>query len=98
MVAISDSEMWGGPSELEEIDRISLLWRRLTGRELSALDLEYIEAFKDAGISYRAIRFGIQKTLRRWRPKFEGDRVRHLNYCQTEIYEAGRAEAEGRLV
>lgn len=97
MAQITDSEMWGGPSEIEEIDRTSLLWRRMTGRELGALDMEYILAFQEAGISWKAIRRGIEKSLSRWKPKFPGDKVRHVNYCMAEIYEAGRAESEGRL-
>lgn len=80
--------------DFQNLDRVSLLWRKLTGRELSTVDYEYVMAWRDAGISFAAIRHGVQKSLRRWRPKRPNDRVKSISYCQAEILEAAARESE----
>lgn len=93
---ITDDQLWGGPSSIEKMEELNLLWRRKTHRELNAVDLEYILAFQEAGISLQAIKEGIIKSLAGWRPKFPGDAVRSVNYCSAEIYAAGQKESEGK--
>lgn len=77
-------------------DEFSLVWMKKTGRDLKALDCDYIIAWLDGGISPQAIIEGMKKSLNAWKPKFPGDRVRLVAYCQSEVYSASRRETEQR--
>ena len=68
---------------LEEIEGI---WLKLTGHELRPGDVVKLELWLSEGVSRDAVIYGIRRSFERFRPRYDGDRIKHLQYCHDEIF------------
>ncbi|MDE2019881.1 MAG: hypothetical protein KGJ13_06065 [Patescibacteria group bacterium] len=69
------------------LDEIDGIWLKLTGRGLRPGDVVKLENWLAEGVSRDAVIYGIRRTFERFRPRYAGDRIKHLQYCHDEIFE-----------
>lgn len=68
-------------------ETVYALWLAKSQKHITPLEFAYIDAWRDAGIPLHAVTDGINRCFANFRPRFSGDSIKSLRYCQQAIFE-----------